>query len=202
MLRAVSRAFRPAARVRSAIRNASDVAKQSGEKSGSRGLTAAERPFAELTVAEKVVETSKDAGSLGVILLGAGLGGVFLLSIGKQLLFKETPRTVYTDTVKRLEKNDELQELLGSIESKDFSSGFNPFRHTEYISGDYNYLRLQFDVQGTKGTGTVHAELKKPTSFVGSILNSFRYRYLLIDVRDAMSQQTKRIILEDNRSED
>eukprot|EP01147_Barroeca_monosierra_P007375 gene7375-513_t len=169
---------------------------------GGRGKQlASERPFAELTVAEKVVETSKDAGSLGVILAGTALGVFFLGSIGKQLLFSESPRSVYTDTLERLQRNDELEEVIGSMEGGKLGAGFNPFRSSEYIVGDNNLLRMQFDINGSKGSGVVHLEMKKPKSFIGSTLKSYRYRYLFVDCEDIMGQK-RRLILEDNRSED
>ncbi|EGD74999.1 hypothetical protein PTSG_12559 [Salpingoeca rosetta] len=179
----------------------SDAVTKGTGKGGNKQL-ASEKPFAELTVAEKVVETGKDAGSVSVIAIGFGLGFLFLVSIGKQLLFKETPRTVYTDTIKKLKKSEELEDVLGTIETGSVGAGFNPFRATEYIAGDNNLLRMEFQIKGTRGTGVAYLEMKKPTSLVGSTLKSYRYRYLFVDCKDDATQQTKRIILEDNRAED
>ena len=49
--------------------------------------------------------------------------------------------------------------------SLSLSLPLSPHRATEYISGEYNYLRMQFEINGTMGKGTVYLEMKKPVCF-------------------------------------
>eukprot|EP00055_Hartaetosiga_balthica_P002994 m.6028 g.6028 ORF g.6028 m.6028 type:complete len:230 (+) comp2531_c0_seq1:52-741(+) len=182
-------------------RNMSSELKSPAEsESVLHGLVKPSKPFAELTVAEKVVETTKDAGSVGIVGIGFIAAGLMFASVAKYLLFQETPRSVYEDAVKHLKTREELLEVIGDVSAQSVGAGFNPFSHQSYAVGDTAYLKLAFHVSGTRGEGVVQMEMKKSTKLTG-VLSSYKYRYLLVDVVDEVGRKT-RLVLEDNRAED
>eukprot|EP00053_Salpingoeca_punica_P012480 m.111729 g.111729 ORF g.111729 m.111729 type:complete len:213 (-) comp15957_c1_seq4:1851-2489(-) len=160
-----------------------------GGQAGPRTLMEG-KPFSELTLAEKVTETSKDVGSFGVVAFGIGVGVMFLLATAKELLFAETPDSVFKAVLARVEKEEKIRELLGvDIQGPDFSQ----VRASTYTDGNNVYLRMEFTISGTYSRGKVMLEMKKKKD---GMFEKYTPRYLLVDTVGGVSQ---RVILEDNR---
>eukprot|EP00730_Choanoeca_flexa_P015727 TRINITY_DN7287_c0_g1_i1.p1 TRINITY_DN7287_c0_g1~~TRINITY_DN7287_c0_g1_i1.p1 ORF type:complete len:100 (+),score=19.16 TRINITY_DN7287_c0_g1_i1:126-425(+) len=68
-------------------------------------------------------------------------------------------------------------------------------RAAEYVVKDTQYTRMSYLIEGPRGDGTVHLEMKKPKGGSPSV------RYLFADVQ-GMTGRTQRIVIEDNRIED
>jgi hypothetical protein len=159
-----------------------------GQSQGPRTLMEG-KPFAELTLVEKVTETSKDVGSAGVVLFGIGIGVAFLLATARELLFAETPDKVFRKTLARISKEEEVRELLGSdIQAPDFFQ----VKSSTYSDKEHVYLRMEYTVNGTYSRGKVMCEMKKKKSN----FDKYTVRYLLVD---SIGGIPKRVILEDNR---
>eukprot|EP00051_Salpingoeca_urceolata_P028437 m.486880 g.486880 ORF g.486880 m.486880 type:complete len:279 (-) comp24651_c0_seq1:85-921(-) len=160
-----------------------------------RSVTPTYAEFGQLTVAEKVVETSKDVGSTGVVLLALGVTGVILYNVTKELFNSESATTLYSRALDDVKSDDRVHELFGAsiVGHGEGRRRAQQIDHVEYEVGDMHYLRMQFHLEGDKTQGIAHAEFKRRGS------EAYRYRYLFVEEHGT---QRQRVVLIDNRSED
>eukprot|EP00730_Choanoeca_flexa_P015728 TRINITY_DN7287_c0_g1_i2.p1 TRINITY_DN7287_c0_g1~~TRINITY_DN7287_c0_g1_i2.p1 ORF type:complete len:217 (+),score=40.28 TRINITY_DN7287_c0_g1_i2:3-653(+) len=172
---------------------------QTRAQAGEGSLVEGTKTWAQLTPAEKVVEGSKDAGSAGIILAGFSLCGIFLYSVASELFFSSGPEKYFKLSVDRVTQDEEVQLAIGSdikaIEPVSQGRRLKQWKAAEYVVKDTQYTRMSYLIEGPRGDGTVHLEMKKPKGGSPSV------RYLFADVQ-GMTGRTQRIVIEDNRIED
>ncbi|XP_015925594.1 mitochondrial import inner membrane translocase subunit Tim21 [Parasteatoda tepidariorum] len=153
-----------------------------------------ENEHGQITVAEKVKQTTKDAGYLGIIIAGVGVTGIMFYAIFRELFSRQSPNSVYSSALKLCRNEPSVVDTLGEpIKGYGELSSRGRRRHVshfEYEKDGKNYMRLKFYVEGTRKTGTVHLEMVEDDK------SKFQYRYLFVDV-DGYPKKT--IILKDNR---
>eukprot|EP00123_Amoebidium_parasiticum_P005872 comp16956_c0_seq1/m.15568 comp16956_c0_seq1/g.15568 ORF comp16956_c0_seq1/g.15568 comp16956_c0_seq1/m.15568 type:complete len:230 (-) comp16956_c0_seq1:301-990(-) len=153
------------------------------------------RQGGQISTARKVVEAGKDASYLAVILFGCGLTAVFAYSLFGELWGGTSTNSLYSKSFKRVVANERVQELLGdNIKAHGEETRRGRRRHIasqEYEVDGEVYVRLRYYVEGSKDTGTVHAEVHKKG-------RSFDYRYLFVEV-PGQGLPSEHVILEDNR---
>ncbi|GIX99214.1 mitochondrial import inner membrane translocase subunit Tim21 [Caerostris darwini] len=149
---------------------------------------------AQLTLAKRVKETTKDAGYLGIIIAGIGVTGIMFYAIIRELFSKQSPYSIYSDALNLCCSNPSVVDVLGEpIKGHGELSSRGRRRHVSHLvyeKDGKNYMRMKFYVKGSRRSGTVHLEM-----FEGE--NSrYEYRYLFVDID---GYPPKSIILKDNR---
>jgi len=147
----------------------------------------------EVSLGEKVKETTKTVWYSGIIAAGLAGLGVVLYVVFKELLSSDTPQAVYAKAFERIQTHPRVCDLLGEpIKGfgEESSRGRRQrIKHAFYVKDDKEHLRLKFYVQGIRNRATVHADVVK-------IDGSFQYYYLFAEM-DNYPRET--VILEDNR---
>lgn len=154
-----------------------------------------QRPFNELSTADKVAEATKTGGYGAVILAGVGMAGLMLYGIASEVLFSSGPTKILNQSFKEIKNNEEVQAALGgSLKAYGDRVGRrrSVVQHQEYQFENDTFVRVKFNVEGDNGLGTAHAEMKK-TMFGG-----YEFRYLYVEV-PTFRQKPKLIVLIDNR---
>lgn len=148
----------------------------------------------QLTIGQKVKQTTKDASYLGVILAGLGVTGLMFFAIFRELFSRHSPNSVYSRALKRCQADPRVTSALGEpLRGHGETTTRGRRRHVshmEYVKDGINHMRMKFYIKGSRKSGTVHLEVRKSTQ------QGYEYRYLFIDL-DGHPEQT--IILEDNR---
>lgn len=145
------------------------------------------RTFSELTVAEKVVETGKDVGSIAVILAGLGLAGIFLGGVATALFFADSPEKIQKQALERIKSDYQVSDMVGG----DVRPVEGRLEHATYRVQNFEYLRMEFPIQGNMRRGRVLLEMKRKDG-----KGDFRVRYIMVVVGD------QKKVIEDNRHED
>ncbi|XP_054712641.1 mitochondrial import inner membrane translocase subunit Tim21-like [Uloborus diversus] len=152
---------------------------------------------AELTIAEKVKQTTKDASYLGIIIAGVSVTGLMFYAIVRELFSRQSPNSVYTDALKICRNEPKVVDVLGEpIKGYGELSSRGRRRHVSHLmyeKNGKNYMRMKFYIEGIRKKGTVHLEMKEVNK------GKYDYRYLFVDVEGYPSRT---IILKDNRSLD
>ncbi|CAL1265033.1 unnamed protein product [Larinioides sclopetarius] len=153
-----------------------------------------ENENAQVTLAKKVKETTKDAGYLGVIIAGIGVTGVMFYAILRELFSRQSPNSIYSDALQLCRSNATVIDTLGEpIKGYGELSARGRRRHVSHLvyeKDGKNYMRMKFYVEGSRKSGTVHLEM------VEGEKSKYEYRYLFVDV-DGYPHRS--IILKDNR---
>lgn len=156
-----------------------------------------ESSSSQLTLGEKVKQTTKDASYLGIIIAGIGVTGVMFYAILSELFSGQSPNSIYTETLKLCRNDEKLADLLGGpIKGYGELSARGRRRHVshiEYEKDGRKYMRMKFYVEGSRQKGTVHLEMKQDPK------GKYSYRYLFVDI-DKYPPQT--YVIKDNRHED
>lgn len=148
----------------------------------------------QLSLGQKVAQTSKDASYAGIIIVGIGVTALMFYTVGKELFSSSSPNGIYTNALKLCKNNVEIQDSLGTP-IKGYGEMTRRKRrrhvsHLEYSQGGINFMRMKFYLEGPERKGTVHLEMKENES------GRYEYRYLFVEL-DGYPKRT--IILEDNR---
>jgi len=156
-----------------------------------------ENSSSQLTLGQKVKQTTKDASYLGVIVAGVGVTGVMFYAILSELFSGESPNSIYTEALRVCRSDQKLVDILGEpIKGYGELSSRGRRRHVSHLKYEkdgINFMRMLFYVEGTRKKGTVHLEMKQGPK------RKYDYRYLFVDI-DGYPPQT--YILKDNRHED
>lgn len=148
----------------------------------------------QLTLGQKVKQSTKDASYLGVILAGLGVTGLMFYTIFHELFSGHSPNSVYSRALERCRADPRLKAALGEpLQGHGETTSRGRRRHVshmEYIKDGINYMRMKFYIKGPSRSGTVHLEVKEDSH------KNYEYRYLFVDL-DGYPKRT--IILEDNR---
>ncbi|KAG8199874.1 hypothetical protein JTE90_015865 [Oedothorax gibbosus] len=168
--------------------------KSNNEDQVSNVTKAKESEHIQLTVAEKVKQTTKDAGYLSIIIAGIGVTGVMFYAIFRELFSGQSPNSVYSDALKICRNDTSITDVLGEpIQGYGELSSRGRRRHVSHLKYEKDgksYMRLKFYIKGTRKSGTVHLEM------VENSKSKYEYRYLFVDL-DGYPPKT--IILKDNR---
>lgn len=148
----------------------------------------------ELTIGEKVAQTTKDATYLGIIIGGIGVTAIILYAVFKELFSSSSPNVIYSNALKRCKSDARVVEAVGEpIKGFGEETSRGRRRHVSFINyqkDDTKYIRVKFYIKGCKRRATVHLEMKENDS------HTFEYRYLFVEL-DGFPQET--IVIEDNR---
>ncbi|XP_064466970.1 mitochondrial import inner membrane translocase subunit Tim21-like [Ornithodoros turicata] len=158
---------------------------------------ARENESAQLTIGQKVKQTTKDASYLGVILAGLSVTGLMFYAIFRELFSGRSPNSVYTRALERCRSNTSVLAAFGEpLQGHGETTARGRRRHVshvEYIKDGINHMRMKFYIKGPHKSGTVHLEVRENAH------KQYEYRYLFVDV-DGPTRRT--IVLEDNRDSD
>ncbi|XP_049266932.1 mitochondrial import inner membrane translocase subunit Tim21 isoform X1 [Rhipicephalus sanguineus] len=148
----------------------------------------------QLTLGQKVKQSTKDASYLGVILAGLGVTGLMFYTIFHELFSGHSPNSVYSRALERCRADPRVKAALGEpLQGHGETTSRGRRRHVshmEYIKDGINYMRMKFYIKGPSRSGTVHLEVREDSH------KNYEYRYLFVDL-DGHPKRT--IILEDNR---
>ncbi|XP_037554317.1 mitochondrial import inner membrane translocase subunit Tim21 [Dermacentor silvarum] len=148
----------------------------------------------QLTLGQKVKQSTKDASYLGVILAGLGVTGLMFYTIFHELFSGHSPNSVYSKALERCRADPRVKAALGEpLQGHGETTSRGRRRHVshmEYIKDGINYMRMKFYIKGPSRSGTVHLEVREDNH------KNYEYRYLFVDL-DGHPKRT--IILEDNR---
>lgn len=148
----------------------------------------------QLTLGQKVKQSTKDASYLGVILAGLGVTGLMFYTIFHELFSGHSPNSVYSRALERCRADPGVKAALGEpLQGHGETTSRGRRRHVshmEYIKDGINYMRMKFYIKGSIRSGTVHLEVREDSH------KNYEYRYLFVDL-DGQPKRT--IILEDNR---
>ncbi|XP_063901207.1 mitochondrial import inner membrane translocase subunit Tim21-like [Zophobas morio] len=131
-----------------------------------------------LTPTQKVVEAGKDFTYLIVILAGIGLCGVFGYSTLTEIFGSVSSSTVYKKSFQLVLENEKIRSSLGEsikasanpLENRERAPGF-----AEYEVNGEIYKRMKYYIKGSRGTGTVHLEIKQNGT-------NFDFRYIVVEL--------------------
>lgn len=169
-------------------------ASTASNKSNNAIAEARDTESGQLTIGQKVKQTTKDASYLGVILAGLGVTGLMFYTIFRELFSGHSPNSVYTRALERCRANGAITALFGEpLQGHGETTARGRRRHVshvEYTKDGVNHMRMKFYIKGPHKSGTVYLEVRENAQ------KKFEYRYLFVDV-DGPSTRT--IILEDNR---
>ncbi|XP_071508705.1 mitochondrial import inner membrane translocase subunit Tim21-like, partial [Diadema antillarum] len=148
----------------------------------------------QLTIGQRVAQTSKDVSYAGIIVLGIGVTGLMFYTVGKELFSSNSPNGIYTNALKLCKNNVQIQDALGTP-IKGYGEMTRRKRrrhvsHLEYSQNGVNFMRMKFYLEGPHRKATVHLEMKQNEN------GRYEYRYLFVEL-DGYPSGT--IILEDNR---
>ncbi|XP_054162281.1 mitochondrial import inner membrane translocase subunit Tim21-like [Oppia nitens] len=166
----------------------------SNHKSNKSSLLS-ERPNnlqSELTIGEKVKQTTQDITSIGVIIAGIGVTAFIFWAIFRELFSSASPSGLYSSALKLCKNDTRVTEAIGEpIKGFGEMSSRGRRRHVsavEYEKDGQTVIRVKFYLKGPKASGTVHLEAFKKKS------NS-QFRYLFVE----LDHSRQVIVLEDNR---
>ncbi|XP_013382678.1 mitochondrial import inner membrane translocase subunit Tim21 [Lingula anatina] len=154
------------------------------------------RPFSELSTAQKVGRVGKDS-VLGLwIILGLGATGSLFYFVYRELFSRESPYGIYEEAMDICLKDTRVQDALGKpLKAHGETSGRGRrrhIRHTIYEFQGYQHMRLQFYLKGKRERATAHVEVRKNDN------NKYEYRYLFVETEGF----PRRVItLKDNRAQ-
>lgn len=148
----------------------------------------------QLTVGQKVKQTTKDASYLAIIIGGISITGIMFYAIFRELFSGHSPNVIYGKTLKRCKEDSRIIDACGEpIKGYGETTTRGRRRHVshmEYVKDGLNYMRMKFYIEGNRRKGVVHLEMKENDK------GKYDYRYLFVEL-EGYPQQT--IILEDNR---
>jgi import inner membrane translocase subunit TIM21 len=153
-----------------------------------------DRPFAELTLGEKVKQVGSDATYTGIVIAGIAVTGFMFYAIGRELFSGQSPSGIYSRAFKTCKKTDKVIDTFGEplkAYGEMTSRGRRRFvRHTEFELHGVKYIRLMFYLEGPHSKGTVHVEAKQDNH------GKYQFEYILVEP-DTFPRRT--IVVEDNR---
>ncbi len=145
----------------------------------------------ELTIGEKVKQTTQDVSYLSVILGGISITCLILYAVFRELFSSSSPNVLYSNALKRCKSDPRVIEALGQpIKGFGEMTTRGRRRHVsafEYEKDGQKLIRVKFYLKGSKRSATVHLETYK---------NKSQLRYLFVEMD---SYPNNIIILEDNR---
>ncbi|KND02381.1 hypothetical protein, variant [Spizellomyces punctatus DAOM BR117] len=148
------------------------------------------------TANSAVAHALQTLGYTGVIIVGLGVIGTAIYSIGLELVDQTDAWKVYDDALERVMNSEEVQKLVGipmtGLADEGGRRGKSLSHHIVEDPTSGKTLLMKFYIKGAKSSGTVHVEMvqNKETS-------RWDYQLLLVDI--AQHGGSKRVIVTDNR---
>ncbi|XP_057376277.1 mitochondrial import inner membrane translocase subunit Tim21-like [Daphnia carinata] len=141
----------------------------------------------------KVKDAGKTVWYTGIVVIGFLATGALLFAVIKELLWSESPQSVYSDALKKCTECSRMKDLLGEPITGfcDGSGrrGRTNLRHSFYVKDGVEHLQIRFYVKGIRNQATVNAVMEKTTG-------KFEYKYL---VAETENYPKEKIFLIDNR---
>jgi len=167
---------------------------KTSNKSAITTLSEVKETSGQVTIGEKVKQTTKDAYYTGIVIAGIAVTGIMFYTIFRELFSKQSPNGIYTDALKLCKENNKVMDALGEpIKGHGETTSRGRRRHVSHVEFEKDgvkCMRMRFYAQGSRRRGTVHLEVQKNEK------SKYEYRYLFVEL-DGYPRET--IILLDNR---
>jgi len=147
-----------------------------------------------LTPVQKVVEDVKTTGYLFIIVGGLCMFCVLVYTFTSEFLGDLSPTNVFTKTMKQIKAHERANAILGD-NIRGFGDTMSRSRknlqHQEYIVDGIEYMRVVYQIEGSKRKGQVIVDIKKSKK-------GKKYRYIIIQLE---GYPAGKISILDNRHE-
>nr|SVE78598.1 EOG090X0I05 [Daphnia lumholtzi] len=141
----------------------------------------------------KVKDAGKTVWYTGIVAIGFLATGALLFAVIKELLWSESPQSVYSDALKKCIEYSRMKDLLGEPITGfcDGSGrrGRTNLRHSFYVKDGLEHLQIRFYVKGIRNQATVNVVMEKRNG-------KFEYKYL---VAETENYPKEKIFIIDNR---
>nr|SVE74546.1 EOG090X0I05 [Daphnia barbata] len=147
----------------------------------------------DVPLGAKVKDAGKTVWYTGIVVVGFIATGALLFAVIRELLWSESPQSVYSDALKKCSEYSRIKDLLGEPITGfcDGSGrrGRTNLRHSLYVKDGVEHLQIRFYVKGIRNQATVHAVMEKQDG-------KFEYKYL---VAETENYPKEKIFIIDNR---